>query len=244
MSSFEELRVCDSTNKVVLERQTPEAFSMVLSLHQTNGIGRHGRRWMAQRDDALAFSFFLSSSAGQRQKLLDDGPSWVPLIAGAAVIEALTLVTSSHFSLKWPNDVMHRGKKISGILTQVHPDGGYVVGVGLNLRFSGEPPSPTATSLEGLAETNPDFLDRFTSSFVLRLVDMLELSRRECRQLVHPFLVTLGQRVTISETRKPPWEGFAEDIGERGELIVSDQQGTRIHLDAADVWHLRPINGG
>src|SRR5690606_15146102 len=81
---------------------------------------------------------------------------WIPLLAGLAMTRAVRALlaggsraTADSVVLKWPNDVLIDGAKVSGILAELLPDGaGVVVGAGLNLSIPREElPVPTATSL-------------------------------------------------------------------------------------------------
>lgn len=111
VSAFDELDVCDSTNAFLLSRPDPEPFSLIVSRNQTNGIGRHGRRWISPPNDSLAVSLFFPGWAEASHAGVDDRSSWIPLLAGVAAIEALKVSTSVSFALKWPNDVLLSKKR-------------------------------------------------------------------------------------------------------------------------------------
>lgn len=238
-SAFDELDMCDSTNACLLSRPNPEPFSIIVSRNQTNGIGRHGRRWISPPNDSLAVSLFFPGWHDASLAGVDDRSSWVPLLAGVAAIEALKVSTSVSFALKWPNDVLFEQRKLAGILTQFHPSGGYVIGLGLNVYRSAAFPSINAVSLGEVTELSQDFEDLFVSSFILSLQEKVSLGLSSVAGLVKEVLDTLGRVVNVEEIGKSPWVGKALDLGPRGELVVINQEGASILVQAADVWHVR-----
>ena len=118
----------DSTNDDLWELLgdgEAETGHMVLTDHQRKGKGRLGRSWYEAAGLGLPFSVLLE-------------PGWpaerlglVSLAAGVAVGEAL-LDFDVESSLKWPNDVLCKGKKIAGILAE-HRAGKVVLGIGVNV---------------------------------------------------------------------------------------------------------------
>jgi BirA family biotin operon repressor/biotin-[acetyl-CoA-carboxylase] ligase len=235
---FEELAICDSTNAELLGRRAPERFSVVVSRNQTDGRGRHGRSWLSAPDDSLAVSLFL----GWDRSRSGDDASWIPLLAGVAAVEALEASTSASFGLKWPNDVLLENRKVGGILTQVHPAGGYVIGLGLNIRFSGLRPAPGAIAISEKIRIGEGFEDSFVSSFVLGIQKGIMPPTSRFPGIVRKHLRTLGERVRVHEIGKSSWEGKALGLGSRGELVVVNDEGREVRVQAADVWHVRSVD--
>ncbi len=123
---------------------------------QTAGRGRLGRRWVSPAGTAVAVSVLL------RPPVEESSWTWLPLLAGLAVTDALReLAPSVATVLKWPNDVLTAAgtpdgeeAKLAGILSEhVGPGGacrpGVVVGIGLNVTVPAAsfPPDAHATSL-------------------------------------------------------------------------------------------------
>ncbi|HEX2703669.1 MAG TPA: biotin--[acetyl-CoA-carboxylase] ligase, partial [Solirubrobacteraceae bacterium] len=93
--------------------------TLVTAGEQTEGRGRDGRSWFAPPGSALLCSL-----------VLRDVPPLVPLRAGVAVAEVL----ASEAMLKWPNDILIDGRKVSGILVESRPRESWaVVGIGINV---------------------------------------------------------------------------------------------------------------
>ena len=97
---------------------------------QTAGRGRFGRRWVAAPGAALLVTFHLCPSAGPHTPLLSAA-------GGLATAEAVEAASGLAVALKWPNDVLADGRKLSGVLADArHGAGGSVevfLGIGVNL---------------------------------------------------------------------------------------------------------------
>jgi BirA family biotin operon repressor/biotin-[acetyl-CoA-carboxylase] ligase len=99
----------------------------VLARYQSGGRGRAGRRWITAPGDALLFSLIL------RPSVSPDRLSPLSILVADAISDSLRRLYGLSATIKWPNDVLLDGRKISGVLIQVR-DGVAVVGVGINLR--------------------------------------------------------------------------------------------------------------
>lgn len=140
-----------------LAREGAREWTVVLADRQLAGRGRHGRPWVSPPGNVF-LSVVLRPRADVRVALL-------PLLAGVAVAEALELEAGLPASLKWPNDVQVRGRKVGGILVEGSTGGAgmewAVVGIGVNLRLGMDELPPELASLvtsvaaEGGRETRP-----------------------------------------------------------------------------------------
>ncbi|MDE2401940.1 MAG: biotin--[acetyl-CoA-carboxylase] ligase [Burkholderiales bacterium] len=142
--SLEVLPEVDSTNTQLLQRgrdgQTSPTF--LAARQQTAGRGRQGRQWQAQPGDSLTCSLGLPLDLDR----VPGGGSALSLAVGLAVAEALDTGLAhgpgqDTITLKWPNDLWWRQRKLGGILIEATPAPGLrvgqrwvVIGLGLNLR--------------------------------------------------------------------------------------------------------------
>jgi BirA family biotin operon repressor/biotin-[acetyl-CoA-carboxylase] ligase len=105
---------------------------------QSSGRGRRGRRWESPYGANLYLSLLWSSEA------LVTPPGVLSLASALAVASVLEEV-GADVSVKWPNDLMHRGRKLAGVLLEVVAESGgpcrLVVGVGLNVNMKGAVPT-------------------------------------------------------------------------------------------------------
>ncbi len=209
--------------------------STIVAKAQTAGRGRFARQWVSGEDESLLISVLLNSGA-QAAPLLS---AMAALAASDAAEEAAGVVCE----LKWPNDVLAGGRKLCGILIEVHADteGGVsaVLGVGLNvnLDFDARPElREAATSLAEQSGLRLDIQD-VEAVFLAKL-------RERYRQCVEDGpstladwaarLSTLGRRVTVRE-RNGSITGIAEGVDETGRLIVRMASGARRALSEGDV---------
>jgi len=134
---------------------------VVHALKQTAGRGRQGRQWESPEGN-LYCSILLRPKTETR---FFGQYSFVTALALADTVKAF----ASHVAvtLKWPNDVLANGKKISGILLESNADY-LIVGIGINILHHPENVLYPATSLSALGTTEASnaiiletLLDRF-----------------------------------------------------------------------------------
>lgn len=136
-----------STQDVVFrlaERGAPEGTT-VLTRFQSDGHGRAGRAWSVPPDEALLFSVLL------RPSLTLDRLGPLSILIGDAVAAALADLYHPRPSVKWPNDVLLNGLKVSGVLIQTRlaaKRGVAVVGVGINVSSTRDDLPDGATSIQ------------------------------------------------------------------------------------------------
>jgi BirA family transcriptional regulator, biotin operon repressor / biotin---[acetyl-CoA-carboxylase] ligase len=125
----------DSTNSALM-RMAAEPGALVadgtvmLAERQTQGRGRLQRNWLTTPQHSLAMSVLL------RPPLAPTEVAQLPLLAAVAVQQALADLAA--LSIKWPNDILCKGRKLAGILTEMRAEPGrvhaVVIGIGINVR--------------------------------------------------------------------------------------------------------------
>jgi BirA family biotin operon repressor/biotin-[acetyl-CoA-carboxylase] ligase len=209
--------------------------AVVVADEQTAGRGRLQRVWHTPPNQALALSLILRPAIGASnlQRLT--------MLSAVAVCEALALyVPSKLVGLKWPNDVLLDGQKVSGILTEalwqsevLH---GVILGIGINVRtdFAGTSLAESATALEIHTQQ--------TVNRTTLLGQLLMAFDRWSDQLLEPALynawrqrlVTLGKQVRL-DTAGQTLEGTAVDVDASGALLVEDHAGKKHRVLVGDV---------
>jgi len=210
---------------------------VLVAEYQSAGRGRMDRNFVAPRESALLFSFFVKP---HRQ---GEEWGWLPLVAGMAVSAAIESECKgdNRTKLKWPNDVLIDEKKVAGLLSErvETPDGpGVIIGIGINVDLSEEElPISTATSLtlQGCTQCNrEDLLVGVLQKFD-EYLKRWESHDRELAQEYEVCSATIGQRIRIESPTGRKWESTATGIDESGGLILE----TGEILTVGDVVHLR-----
>ena len=252
-----------STNADLLRSVTVEPaawpdLSVLTAEYQTAARGRLDRHWEAPPLSSISVSVVLRPANAEGRPLPTQSYSWLSLIAALALRETLLETAGVPAELKWPNDVLVRGKKIAGILAQLGPmQGGavpaVVLGTGLNVTLTeAELPVPTATSV--LLE-HPTSVDR-TELLKSYLSRFATLYRSFCNadgdptagmaggpslhKRVEHLLTTLGKQVRAQLPGDHEIIGHATRLDDYGSLLVVDSGGHEHVVTAGDVVHLRP----
>ncbi len=233
----------DSTStlaKKVAAEGAPDG-TLVIAEEQGAGRGRLSRGWYSPKGEGLWFSLIL------RPKFLlpADAPKCT-LVSSVAVIRAVKAFGLAA-GIKWPNDILHDNRKLTGILTEMsaQTDGidFIVVGIGINVNIAaGTFPkdiADIATSLrimnggkkisraEFLANTLEEFENLYLTAQEKGFAPVFDEWRKNS--------ATLGQRVNVIGVGSgETFSGVAADIDEDGALLVKTDDGTRKVL-AGDV---------
>lgn len=228
------LESCRSTNDEALAWAKDGAphLSVVVANAQEAGRGRHGRSWIAPSGEALLCSIVV------RPELPVARWGLLPLIAGVAVVDAVRARTGVEAGLKWPNDVLVAGRKLSGILVEAEPPALAVIGIGLNASTTQFPDDLVATSLALEGALRLDRADLLAEIVTALRVTLADSSRTMARYRERS--VTLGQRVQVLQGTST-MTGVAVHIEEDGALVLDTEHGPqRVH--AGEVTHLRPAS--
>lgn len=128
---------------------------------QTGGRGRHGRTWVSPPGNLYASTIV-------RRLPGDPPPQTLAMLTAVALDELLQIwLPADRLTIKWPNDLLVGGAKISGILLEAAGEA-VVVGIGVNLAHHPDLPDRAVTSLTAQGATTPapaDFVVDLTESF-------------------------------------------------------------------------------
>ncbi|MGA9297249.1 MAG: biotin--[acetyl-CoA-carboxylase] ligase, partial [Nitrososphaeraceae archaeon] len=125
MSSTQEFAKCFISNNGISNANG----YVIISDSQQKGSGRFGNRWVSPKG-GIWLSMILSSTLHPSRIIL------FSYCASVAVSEAIDRCTGIQSKLKWPNDILIEGKKVSGILVDASLDSEsiehIVIGIGVN----------------------------------------------------------------------------------------------------------------
>lgn len=230
--ALEVLDSTESTNSLLMARAAGAATGSVIAAEwQTQGRGRRGRPWHSMPGAALTFSLLWRFQQGAG--LL----SGLSLAVGVAVSRALIALGVDEAGLKWPNDVLWRGRKLAGILIEMQGDmlgpSAAVIGIGLNCRLPGalrdridQPVADLAAACDGAPDRNrvlalllielARVLDEFERSGFAPLRD--EWQRRHVYQ---------GKAVRIALPDGREVSGTADGVADDGTFLITTNAGQR-----------------
>jgi BirA family biotin operon repressor/biotin-[acetyl-CoA-carboxylase] ligase len=220
----------------VLARRGAEEGTIVIAEVQTHGRGRLSREWLSPKG-GIYFTIIL------RPRI---SPAYAPrinLMISVAVAGAIDTLFGIKAELKWPNDVLIRGRKVCGILAEMNAEMDVInfvnVGIGINVNTSVVRFEETATSLK-------DALGREVSRKRFLPVLLREIEKRQPLLMKEDLLeewrelsTTLNRDVKIIAPSEAI-VGRAIDIDTTGALIIRERGGSlKKKAMAGDCIHLR-----
>ena len=170
--------------------------SVVWADRQVAGRGRLGRRWHSPRGAGLYFSIILKEPLAQPLPLYG-------LATALGLAEVLEKVTNLTFNVKWPNDVLLRGRKVAGILLEALSSA-LIIGIGVNVTTKREnfPPEirDKATSIyeeTGLSFSRAKILRKVLEHLEKIYDQLLEKGFEAIREQWMKKDITYGTRVVL-----------------------------------------------
>jgi BirA family biotin operon repressor/biotin-[acetyl-CoA-carboxylase] ligase len=226
-----------STNDVARDhaRKGARAGFLVAASRQTAGRGRLGRSWESPPDRGLYVSIVLRPDLPMREV------GKLTILSSLAMVDAVETVAGLRPRIKWPNDLVLKGRKLAGLLIETELKAGRlafaVIGIGLNVRHQAEDFSPEvrelATSLylaTGRAYRRADLLVALLQAMEKRLAQPFQ----EARDAWAASSLTLGQQVSLT-TGRGRKHGQALGLDESGALLVRGDSGEVEAITAGDM---------
>lgn len=223
----------DSTNSFLMNSEEfDDDGTVVLAEEQKKGRGRLQREWLSAPDKNLTFSILLKKVDPQKVNIINLG-------AALAVSQALANLYQFNTELKWPNDVLIKGRKVAGILLESFSKGNelerVVIGIGINVnqsnfpgRFLIEPTSirrefNTIVSRERLLSEVVNIFEEILNRIDVSPESVIDDWKDKCKML--------GDKIKITSDKESKFGTF-EDIDQNGFLILktANNKSERIHF--------------
>jgi BirA family transcriptional regulator, biotin operon repressor / biotin---[acetyl-CoA-carboxylase] ligase len=238
------LQETGSTNQDLLalaqSKNHPEFFTLITEF-QTAGRGRLNRTWQADPGSSVMASVLLRPSFKDHA-----GIGWLSLMMAEAIRIALADL-GIESKIKWPNDVLVNGLKISGVLAEANKDlSVVVVGFGINVNQNVQQlPTSFATSLVEAGSSSLDrdhLLAQTLANFKQLYLELMDAGgdalASDLRARIIASSATIGELVEVSFPDGTSAVGEAIGIDEGGRLQVKTSSKT-LTVSAGDVLHLR-----
>jgi BirA family transcriptional regulator, biotin operon repressor / biotin---[acetyl-CoA-carboxylase] ligase len=239
----------ESTQAIALslaERETDNLHgTVIVSEHQTKGRGRMGRRWISPRG-GIWLSIIL------QPKIKSSQITVLPLLSALSVCDVIKKMTKLNAKLKWPNDVVIDGRKVSGILLDVSTEADkidfVVIGIGVNVNIDIEKINSDIAKSAGFYditslqnELHGKEIEMF--EFIRLLLENIEryvfqLENEGAREIIKKskkISDTLGREVIVKRSNEI-LQGVAVDMDENdGFLIIETPYGCIHKVVSGDV---------
>lgn len=203
-----------------------DEMTIITAQYQDSGRGQGTNRWESEAGKNLLFSVALypKAVAVRRQYILS--------MAGALAVKAALNEYTSHISLKWPNDVYWRDRKISGTLIETSLSGQTIrrciYGVGININqevFVSDAPNPVSLRQIIGHDTPPDevlekVLHHFEHFYHL-------ITEGHDNQVIEQYREALYRKEGLWPYRdaQGPFMARIKDVMPTGQLILTDAAG-------------------
>ncbi|MBO4707046.1 MAG: biotin--[acetyl-CoA-carboxylase] ligase [Elusimicrobiaceae bacterium] len=211
-----------STNTYAVENfDSYENQDIIMAQTQTAGKGRKGRRWSSETG-GLYFTIILKPS-----EIKPEQASSLTQIMAISVCKTIRGLGVSAY-LKWPNDVLYKGKKFCGILSEAVTKNnilkGIIIGVGINIEQKNIVSEKPFTSLAdiGIKISKSVLLEEIFSNFqTLQKQNFIDEFKKLC-PAINTEIIVDGKK------------GFFEDIDNAGRMILKTEKGREVIM-AGDV---------
>jgi BirA family biotin operon repressor/biotin-[acetyl-CoA-carboxylase] ligase len=220
----------DSTNAYLTKHyQELEHMTVVTTDHQSHGVGRMSRVWYGDEQSILC-SILL------KDNLNDIDITLLPLLAAKSLHVVLSKYVSD-LKIKWPNDLLVHGLKISGILVKSIIESNHVlaviIGFGMNINqdaFDDEIKG-IATSL--YVETHQTCNKENILNEILHQIEHDLVSITTDKQIIIDYCNTYSALVgheVIFQDNHQTYHGIAQHMNQDGHLVIKvDHQSFVIH---------------
>ena len=230
----------DSTNNEIKRQAEKELIPGMLAIaeEQTAGRGRRERKWVSPPGTGIWMSFPV------KPDLPPYKASMITLVTALAVARAVEEETGLAAGIKWPNDIVVNGRKITGILTEMSAEMTsihyVVIGIGINANTKEFPEEikETASSLfiesgkkvkrSRIVATFGKYFEKYYDMFCK--AGNLSTIKPEYEER----LVNKDKEVYIID-KEEKIRRTAVGIGDEGELIVKDDNGNEEKIIAGEV---------
>jgi BirA family biotin operon repressor/biotin-[acetyl-CoA-carboxylase] ligase len=221
------LNEINSTNNYIFAqlKSTLQSRMIVLAEYQSAGKGRRGRSWYSPFGTNIYLSMHHQFNKDPSEL------SGLSLATGVAIVKALEKYGVYHLKLKWPNDVLWQGRKLSGILVEMtaesHAKTNAVIGIGLNIRVA----KKTLDQQQNWVDVAEILAAQPARNQIIALI------LNEMTQMIHDFekygflyfkndwqaLHDFHQQKITIQTHSQHLHGRVVGINDQGELLIIDE---------------------
>jgi BirA family transcriptional regulator, biotin operon repressor / biotin---[acetyl-CoA-carboxylase] ligase len=231
----------ESTQKIahrLAYEDVPEG-TVVIAEEQISGRGRMDRKWHSPKYTGIWMSLILRPNIP-----LPKAPQ-LTLLTAVSVVQAIEDLTGLIPEIKWPNDILLNGKKITGILTELQAESdrihSIIIGMGINVnqKLTDFPLDlqKIASSLlieKGTEISRASLIKGIFTQFEKMYLLYLKEGFLPIKLLWESYAISIGKQIK-ARTLMGTIEGKALGITEEGVLRIKDQDGIIHQIYSADI---------
>ncbi|NUO08755.1 MAG: biotin--[acetyl-CoA-carboxylase] ligase [Candidatus Brocadia sp.] len=203
--------------------------TVIFAEEQTRGRGRSGHSWFCPSHKGLLFTLLLKHNMPPDHLCLLTGTMAV------SVTETIRETLQLPAEIKWPNDILIRGKKVGGVLVEFEKgfkkQPVFLIGIGINVNATeNELTKQTRLPATSLAVENKGFINRilFAKALLQDIDKWYSILRDEhfgyITERWKELCITIGERLTITDC-DTEYTGKVIDISNNGGLMLKLDNG-------------------
>lgn len=207
----------------ILKKETPNEGTVWVTPYQHEGRGQMGNTWKSNPHENLLMALILY-------------PSFLPIneqflvskVVALGIVDALSQEIDE-LTIKWPNDIYWRDKKLGGILIEGSVCGSklqnLLIGAGINInqtKFDAELPNPVSiTQITGTTES-PIYLAEEIRSSILYWYSVLFEDKERINKAYFERLYGFGHLLSFVDD-EGEFKGCITDVEPSGRLLIVDE---------------------
>jgi BirA family biotin operon repressor/biotin-[acetyl-CoA-carboxylase] ligase len=233
------LDAIDSTNdflKALSSSQILANFTVVTAENQLKGRGQMGAGWNSEPSKNLIMSVLISDFISDVNQIFT-----INLVVSVSIIQALEDFSIPELSIKWPNDIMSRNKKVGGILIEntIKSNGNInsIMGLGLNVNQMNFEHLPNASSLALICDTTFK-----KEEILLQIIERLKQNIRDWNQnadlITNEYtnkLFKKGIPMPFEDQNKQNFMGIIQGVSTIGKLKILLEDDSFSEFDLKEI---------
>lgn len=231
----------ESTQRIAHKLASEEApeGTVVIAEEQTSGRGRMNRQWHSPKYTGVWMSLIIRPNIP-----LIKAPQ-LTLLSAVAIVQAVEEITGLYPQIKWPNDILVNGKKVTGILTELQAEAdqihSIIIGIGINVNQKKDDfPEELRDKASSLLIESGKLISRSTlirnvfKHFEKLYKLYLDQGFLPIKLLWEGCAISIGKKIK-ARTLSAVLVGKALGITDEGVLMLEDGDGTIHHIYSADI---------
>lgn len=209
----------DSTNDEAKRIIVQKDFHVIIAERQTKGRGRLGKKWSSPNSGNIYMTICTEN---------DHSNSPLSLVTGLICKRAINKISNKLLvSLKWPNDILVKDKKVGGILVEKEIQKEItrtIIGIGININIKKQESWWGDLSNYNLETKRNELINQILLEFISMSKNMNPNWMDEWRD----SCIHMNKQIKIEVGNSSKKEAFFKDIDENGNAIIETDEGKKV----------------